>query len=87
MSIASLLTTLVVVATLGTGAVYSIGPGPVPWLQGRHRRRVRAASSASSRTWWRRSPGSPRSCTLGDPFRTQHPLGAVVNRPSVWSDR
>jgi len=21
------------------------------------------------------------------PFRTQHPLGAVVNRPSVWSDR
>jgi hypothetical protein len=23
----------------------------------------------------------------GVPFRTQHPLGAVVNRPSVWSDR
>ena len=21
------------------------------------------------------------------PFRTQRPLGAVVNRPSVWSDR
>ena len=21
------------------------------------------------------------------PFRTQHPLGGVVNRPSVWSDR
>ena len=41
MSIAFLLTTLVVVATPGTGAVYSIGPGPVPWLQGRHRRRVR----------------------------------------------
>jgi hypothetical protein len=24
---------------------------------------------------------------LALPFRTQHPLGAVVNRPSVWSDR
>ena len=22
---------------------------------------------------------------LSVPFRTQHPLGAVVNRPSVWS--
>ena len=21
------------------------------------------------------------------PFRTQHPLGVVVNRPSVWPDR
>jgi hypothetical protein len=41
MSIAFLLATLVVVGTPGTGAVYSIGPGPVPWLQGRHRRRVR----------------------------------------------
>lgn len=25
--------------------------------------------------------------SVGVPFRTQHPLGAVVNRPSVWSDR
>jgi hypothetical protein len=22
-----------------------------------------------------------------DAFRTQHPLGAVVNRPSVWPER
>jgi hypothetical protein len=21
------------------------------------------------------------------PFRTQHPLGVVVNRPTVWPDR
>jgi hypothetical protein len=41
MSIAFLLTTPVVVATPVTSAVYAIGPGPVPWLQGRHRRRVR----------------------------------------------
>ena len=26
-------------------------------------------------------------CPQRVPFRTQHPLGAVVNRPSVWSDR
>ena len=26
-------------------------------------------------------------CPTGVPFRTQHPLGAVVNRSSVWSDR
>ncbi len=26
-------------------------------------------------------------CPQGVPFRTQHPLVAVVNRPSVWSDR
>jgi hypothetical protein len=24
---------------------------------------------------------------VGVPFRTQHPLGVVVNRPSVWPDR
>jgi hypothetical protein len=28
-----------------------------------------------------------RSSPQRVPFRTQHPLGAVVNRPSVWSDR
>jgi putative transposase len=28
-----------------------------------------------------------RGAPVGVPFRTQHPLGAVVNRPSVWSDR
>jgi hypothetical protein len=26
-------------------------------------------------------------CPVPIHFRTQHPLGAVVNRPSVWSDR
>jgi hypothetical protein len=26
-------------------------------------------------------------CPQGVPFRTQHPLGVVVNRPSVWPDR
>ncbi len=26
-------------------------------------------------------------CPVRVPFRAQHPLGAVVNRPSVWSDR
>src|SRR5215210_157760 len=26
-------------------------------------------------------------CPQRVPFRTQHPLGAVVNRSSVWSDR
>jgi hypothetical protein len=26
-------------------------------------------------------------CPQGVPFRTQHPLGAVVNRPAVWPDR
>jgi hypothetical protein len=28
-----------------------------------------------------------RRVPVAVPFRTQHPLGAVVNRPSVWSDR
>jgi hypothetical protein len=36
----------------------------------------------------RRSACSAGRCgRKGFPFRTQHPLGAVVNRPSVWSDR
>jgi hypothetical protein len=39
---------------------------------------------------WSRSRRSGRPgirCTYGGPFRTQHPLGVVVNRPSVWPDR
>jgi hypothetical protein len=28
-----------------------------------------------------------RTLPVPVPFCTQHPLGAVVNRPSVWSDR
>jgi len=28
-----------------------------------------------------------RRVPVAVPFRTQHPLGAVVNRPSVWPDR
>ena len=37
---------------------------------------------------WRRGPCSAAlGAPLAVPFRTQHPLGAVVNRPSVWSDR
>ena len=34
----------------------------------------------------RRQRGHDRD-VLGVPFRTQHPLGVVVNRPSVWPDR
>jgi hypothetical protein len=29
----------------------------------------------------------PAGVPLVVPFRTQHPLGVVVNRPSVWPDR
>jgi threonine/homoserine/homoserine lactone efflux protein len=60
MSIAFLLTTLVVVATPGTGAVYSIAAG----LSRGSRAGVIAAFGCTlgvSRTWWRRLPGSPRS--------------------------
>ncbi len=39
--------------------------------------RFSIASFVESVNWWLRWM----------PFRTQHPLGAVVNRPSVWSDR
>jgi hypothetical protein len=83
MSIAFLLTTLVVVATPGTGAVYSIGPGPVPWLQGRHRRRVRRHP--------RRRPAHVAAITgLAAILHARRSLpyaASVVNRPSVWSDR
>ena len=33
------------------------------------------------------APGTRPRVPVRVPFRTQHPLGAVVNRPSVWSDR
>ena len=36
---------------------------------------------------WRRGPCSAAlGAPLGGPFRTQHPLGALVNWPSMWSE-
>jgi hypothetical protein len=49
----------------------------------------------SATTLGRHAPDAPNALLLPTrggvpaavPFRTQHPLGAVVNRSSVWSDR
>jgi len=40
-----------------------------------------AGAAQLRRVSW--TPGVP----VNVPLRTQHPLGVVVNRPSVWSDR
>ena len=36
---------------------------------------------------WRLGEAGVALDAVERPFRTQHPLGAVVNWPSVWSDR
>jgi hypothetical protein len=57
--------------------------------------------ACGSAAWVRPEPALTGPCALGGspavldarrvpgtvPVRTQHPPGAVVNRPSVWSDR
>ena len=85
MSVTFWITSLVIVLTPGTGALYTLGTGLVRGPRAAVPRPPSRAPSGSCRTWRPRSPGSRPCCTAaGSPSTTVKYAGVVYLLWMAW---